>query len=190
PATGLPPANTRYAVVPYHSGLQLEYLGTPGVGVGVNTLGRAGFAGGVAAYFGDLLGNNTLGTTLQVNGTVKDFGGELFYLNTAHRWNWLTGVSHIPYLTGGAFVGDTNVTLTDGQTVPAQTFTQVLERIYVDQAQATAQYPFSQTKRVEIGASYTYLHYGFESNELILLSDGESLQRTGNLKAPPGVSYG
>jgi hypothetical protein len=185
PTSGLPPASTRYAIVPYKGALGLDYLGTPGVGVGVSTFGRAGFAGGVAAYFSDLLGNHTVGTTVQINGTVKDFGGEVFYLNSTHRWNWLAGLSHIPYYSGFAFYGDTTI-----GGIPGTTYTQLLQRIYVDQASGTIQYPFSQTRRIELGASYNYLHYGIESDQIIQLATGEVGEVRNDLPAPPGISYG
>jgi len=185
PTSGLPSPDTRYAVVPYKASLGLDYLGTPGVGVGVNTLGRAGFAGGVAAYFSDLLGNNTVGTTLQINGTVRDFGGQLFYLNSAHRWNWLASAMHVPYLTGYALYGDTTI-----NGVPGTTYTQILQRIYVDQAAATIQYPFSQTRRLELGTSFNRLYYGIQSFQIIQMANGQVGQATSNLPAPRGANYG
>jgi Tol biopolymer transport system component len=153
PTTGLPPAtDARYAVTVYRPSLELDYVGQPTMGVGTTGYGTA-IGGGASAYFSDLLGNRTLGVAVQANGTVQDIGGEVFYLNTGHRWNWATLVAHIPYLTGFTDVQPNN----DG------TFfiNQHLIRVFLDQAFLDLQFPFNQTSRFEVTGGY--LHQGYSS---------------------------
>lgn len=190
--TGLPSPNVRYPEKPYRSSLSLDYLGAPFVGVGVSTgtFGGAGLAGAVAAYFGDMLGDKTVGASVVAQGEIKDIGGEVFYLNAGHRWQYLLGASHIPYVTGFADIRDTTVTLTGGVTVPARVFRQTLQRTFIDRPALTIQYPFSQTRRLEFGGSYTFVNFDAESFESFALATGQVLERRQSQPAPPGLSYG
>ena len=57
-------------------------LGTAGTGV----------AGGVSAFFGDQLSDQTIATAIQANGTVRDIGGAVYYTNLRNRWNYGAGL--------------------------------------------------------------------------------------------------
>ncbi|MGH7696580.1 MAG: BamA/TamA family outer membrane protein [Gemmatimonadaceae bacterium] len=190
--TGLPSPNTRYNEKPYHSSLSLDYLGAPFVGVGVSTgtFGGTGLAGAVAAYFGDMLGDKTLGASVVAQGEIKDIGGEVFYMDAGHRLQWLLGASHVPYTSGFADIRDTTVTLGGGVTVPARIFRQTLQRTFIDRPALTLQYPVSQTRRFELGGSYTFVNFDAESFESIALATGEVAERRQGLPSPPGLSYG
>ncbi len=171
PATGLPVASS-FEVKPYRSRLGLDLIGPPSIGVATSSFGT-GLAGGVSAYFSDMLGNKQLGVALQANGTVKDIGGLAQYVNLDHRWNWGAVVGHIPYLQ--IFRG---VQLTDQ---PGVVEVQDLRsRIFVDQAQGLLQYPFSQSRRLELTGGYTRYSYDFEVNRLLVASNGQVIgqQRT------------
>jgi hypothetical protein len=150
---GLPAEGTRYAVSDAKGGLQLEYLGAPFVGVGVNSFGRTGLSGAVAAYFGDMLANQTLGAAVMAQGTVKDVGGEVFYLNSKNRINWLVGLSHVPYLTGFASIFDTTVSVQGSGDVQSRVVRQVLQRTFIDRANTAFMFPLSQTRRFELVAA-------------------------------------
>ncbi len=160
PAMGLPDGDTRYASTDYKPTLRLDYVGQPTIGVGTTGYGTA-VGGGASAYFSDLLGNRTLGVAVQANGTIQDIGGQAFYLNTGHRWNWAAMIAHIPYLTGG-----TDVTSNSDGTY---FINQHLIRVFVDQAMMAVQYPFNQTHRVEFNAGYT--HYGYSTQLFQFLTD-------------------
>jgi len=160
PAFGLPAPDVHYASTEYHPSLELDYIGQPTIGVGTTGYGTA-IGGGASAYFSDLLGNRTLGVALQANGTVQDIGGEVFYLNTAHRWNWATLAAHIPYLTGFTDVSAN----ADG----TYNINQHLIRVFIDQAMVDLQYPFSQTHRFELTGGYT--HYGYSAQLYQYLTD-------------------
>jgi Tol biopolymer transport system component len=153
PLTGLPPGED-FEVRDYSPSIQLEYLGPPSVGVGVGGYYGTGVQGGVSAYFGDMLGDHLIGAAIQAQGSFKDIGGEAIYMNSEHRLNWGAAVGHIPYLTGIA------PRVSRG---PNNTFVQelFLQRIFIDQVQGIARYPFSQTRRFEVTGGYT--HYNFDT---------------------------
>lgn len=158
PVTGLPSAE-QYATLPYNPKMSLEYLGSPSVGVGVGPYGTIA-GGGVTAYFSDQLSNNIIGVQLGGAGDIQDFGGQVFYANLAHRWNWQVGLSHTVYPLVGAGVRDTTLTDGNGNSIPTTVFEQRLIRQFYDQVSAGTQYPFDLTKRLELGVSATHLSYG------------------------------
>jgi len=184
--TGLP-ATTPGRVSDYKPSLSLAYLGAPTVGVGVSTSSfGSGIAGAVSAGFSDMLETREVGAALAAQGTLKDIGGDVYYKNTKRRWNWLTDLSHIPYLTGFQSINNDVV-----ENTPVVRVDQVLQRIFVDQAAFTTQYPFSQTRRVEFTASY--IHYGFDNDaeSFFFLPNGQFLgQQNSNIPAPSGVGFG
>jgi hypothetical protein len=89
---------------PYKSGLALDYAGQPMFGVGTDPFGTYA-AGGVSFLFSDTLGNHVLATSVQVTNRFDEFGGQLFYLNRTHRWNWGVGVDQTPYISSAFATG-------------------------------------------------------------------------------------
>ena len=167
PTTGLP-ANRQFAVRDYDGGISLEYIAPPTVGVGVSDFGGAGIAGGIGFLFGDMLGNKQVQAVVQANGSFKDIGAQAQYINAENRWNWGGIVGHVPYLTG--FQGYES----DGQNFY---FSQYLERIYIQQAQGMAQYPFSQTRRFEVSGGFT--RYAFDREVIRYPIDPNTGQQIG-----------
>jgi hypothetical protein len=143
--------------VPYHESFALDAIGQPTVGVTTGGYFGTGVVGGINAMWGDQLGDQVIYSALQANGTLKDFGGALFYQNLRRRLNWMAGIQHIPYLTGFQQVGVNPDGTYDVLTT--------VQRIYVDQASLAGQYPFSTTRRFELGASVTRL--GFEQQQIL-----------------------
>ena len=162
PIMGLAPTGTYLAenAVEYDASLSLDYLGQPSIGVGTDRFGNYA-SGGVSAYFSDMLGNRTLGMMLLAQGTFKDIGGQVFYVNQAKRLNWGVVGGRIPFLQGYSFRGRNP----DG----TQSITQVIQRVYISQASLMAAYPFSTTRRVEgnIGVQ----RYSFDLEEKIFVYD-------------------
>jgi Tol biopolymer transport system component len=186
-STGLPPV-TATAPKSYKPKLTLAYLGAPTVGVGVSNQSYGnGIAGAVSAGFSDMLETREVGAALAAQGTFKDIGGEVYYKSTKRRWNWLTGFSHIPYLTGFQQVNQDVI-----QGTPVFRLDQILQRVYVDNAAFTTQYPFSQTRRIEFTASYNHYGYDNETQSFFYLPDGTFIgqERNDNIEAPPGLSFG
>jgi hypothetical protein len=67
----------------------LAIVGQPSFAVGAGPFGTYA-AGGVSFLFSDMLGNQVIGTSVQVTSRFDEFGGSIFYMNRTHRWNWGT----------------------------------------------------------------------------------------------------
>ncbi len=151
PLTGLPEPQTSVEEI-YSSRLRLDYVAPPSVGISVGGYYGGGASGGVGFYFSDMLGNQNLGIVAQANGTFKDIGGIVQYMNRGRRFNYGGLVAHIPYLYG----------------YPRQGFNQsgeyiiqdLRQRLYLDQVRGIGSYPFSTTRRLEFFGGFT--RYGFE----------------------------
>ncbi|MCE7926299.1 MAG: hypothetical protein DYG98_24905 [Haliscomenobacteraceae bacterium CHB4] len=145
--------------VKYKPKFSLDYIGGS-AGVGVATGNRsfgnvAGGLGGVDMLFGDILGNNQLYVGAALNGELQDAAFQASYLNRKNPIGWGVGVGHIPFITGGGSLplyleplepplGDYNVAVIDEL---------IIQRQFLQQINAFAFYPFSVTKRVEVGVS-------------------------------------
>ena len=184
PLPGLPPPNESFAQERYRPKLQLDYVGTPAVGLATSPFGT-GLSGAIALYFGDMLGDRVVGGAVQAQGSIKDVGGEVFYLNQKNRWNWLVSASHIPYLSGFATGYFEDI---GGETF--EVIEQHLQRAFYDEVGGTVQYPFSQTRRFELGVSGTHVSYDVEVIRYIFDCCQQVGQQQGSGPAPPGISYG
>lgn len=148
PLTGLP-EDQDYSSDLYSPRLKLDYVAPPTIGVQAGGLYGAGVSGGVGFYFSDMLGNQNLAVVAQANGTLKDIGAQVSYLNRENRLNWGANGGHIPILFGSSFIGN------DGQSI-----LNLRQRIYVDQIQGMASFPFTTTRRIEASGGFT--RYGFD----------------------------
>jgi hypothetical protein len=122
------------------------------VGVSVGGSYGSGLAGGVGFFFSDMLGNHNLTVVAQANGTFKDIGGQVAYLNRKNRLNYGGAVAHIPILYGGTQLSQS----------PEGFFqvNEIRQRIYVDQAQVIGAYPLNTTRRFEVTTGF--IRYGFD----------------------------
>ena len=153
PRLGLPPPQEG-AVKDYSPRLRLDYVAPPTVGVSVGGPYGGGVGGGVGFYFSDMLGNQNLAIVAQANGTYKDIGAQVGYLNRKNRINYGASGGHIPILFGNAFYD-----FAGG--VPR--YNLIRQRIFIDQLSLDAAYPLSTTRRFELNAGV--VRYGFD-NEL------------------------
>ena len=154
----------------YKPKFNLTYVGGGG-GVGVNVGGfgpTTGAYGGVDFLFSDILGNHQLFTSAVLNGRLVDFAGVAAYLNQKNRLGWGVSLSHIPYRLGGAFgpVGLDTLNFDDGSFLPVEHWVWQDERLFEDRVSAFLQYPFSQTLRVEGGASYSLYYNRIDQSDL------------------------
>ncbi len=143
PLTGLPD-NPDYDIEDYGAKLRLDYVAPPSFGVSVGGPFGGGAYGGVAFFFSDMLGNHNLTLVAQANGTIKDIGGQVSYLNRKNRFNYGGAIGHIPIVTG--FITQNPQTLT---------IDQVFRRIFIDQFDAIGSYPLSTTRRLEFNAGFS-----------------------------------
>jgi WD40 repeat protein len=147
---GLPMSAAAPEVVDYKPKLSIQGIAQPSIAVGASRFGPA-VGGGVGLQFGDMLGDHTLTTFVQVDSgltnsfSAKNIAAEAIYLNQAHRWNWGLAGGQSPYLSGGfqsAFG-----TAPDGE--PVEVDQTIIFRQTERSASALASYPFSRARRVE-----------------------------------------
>jgi hypothetical protein len=178
PALGLPPESTAYRTRPYDPSLHLAYLGPPSIGVGADRYGY-GVGGSVAAEFTDILGHHDIGVAIQGGGYgsgggsfANQIGGEVYYLNQTHRFNWGADVVHIPYVSIFPAEGQQLVDLGNGNIVLADVLQQVREIQTIDDVSGIAQYPFSSTRRLEVSGGFQ--RYSFKADvETLLFVNGQ-----------------
>ncbi|MDX1430596.1 MAG: peptidase S9, partial [Rhodothermales bacterium] len=97
--TGLPSPGD-FPAKDYGAKLRLDYVAPPTVGVSTGGMFGTQVAGGVGLFFSDMLGDHNLAIVAQANGTFKDIGAQVGYLNRKHRLNYGASVGHIPILLG------------------------------------------------------------------------------------------
>ena len=185
PTFGLPRQGA-FASGPYKGHLSLDYIGQPSVAVGADPFGTY-VGGGVSMFFSDMLGNHNVGAILQVNGSFKDFGGIVGYVNRKHRWDWGVDIEQIPYLTGSFAQGTDTV---NGQ--PAFVQQQLLFREINRAVSTFVAYPFSRSRRIELGAGFRNISFNQTlETEAFSLNTGQLLVHDKqDLPAPGSLSLG
>jgi outer membrane protein assembly factor BamA len=156
----------------YRSGLSLDFLGQPSIGVGTDSYGNY-VGGGTSAFFSDMLGDKSLAVAVQAQGTFKDIGGTAFYSDLSDRWNWGVGGGRIPYMI--PYVG---YNFNDADCLADPFCQAVLEwtyyRQYVTTAVGQVSYPFTQTQRLDLGLGATRYSYDIEVDKLFLDGSGRA----------------
>ncbi len=189
PSLGLPPrvtAETR----PYRPSLSLQNIGGASIGASVGGGLGTGLAGGIAFGFSDMLGNRRLNAVVQANGSVKDIGGQLQYINRARRLNYGAVAQHIPQVA--AFGNFSNTTFNvNGQSVSGVVVERVLQRQYFDDVQGVLQYPLSSTRRFEFTAGVQRISYGLEVDSQFVVNNEIVGRRSNSLDAGvPATTFG
>ena len=90
------PDTTRFRTYPYRVRLQADYATRPSVGYTPDALGRSVF-GGTTLVLSDMLGNNHVAISGEVNGRLSEARAFLGYTNLSRRWQFSTGFSQGPY---------------------------------------------------------------------------------------------
>ena len=156
--TGLPPDSTHYDTDAYDPTLSLESISrASGIGVSVGGPFGGGLAGGIGLRFGDMLGHQTLGVAVQAQGSFRDLGGGVSYMNQRNQLNWGGSLSHTPLI----FSANT-VPIPDDETGRVVGLASVVQRAFITSAAGRASYPLSPTRRFDFSLSGT--RYGFGTN--------------------------
>ncbi len=185
PDRGLP-ADSSIESRPYHAGFRLASLGQPSLGVGVGGAFGTQIVGGASAYFSDVLGENELGIAAQASGTMKDLGGQLLYINSAHRWKWGASVERLPYVFGYTAVSDTAVQ-SGGRSYGATAVDNVLAHLAVSGASLLTQFATSATRRFELSTGYTNYAYSLESYRQVYVGNSLVSNDRISLAAPSSL---
>jgi WD40 repeat protein len=131
----------------YRVKFQPDYVARPSIGYAPDNYGRNVF-GGTTIIMSDMLGNNRLAFSGEVNGRISE--GRLFlgYTNLASRLQFSTGLSQMPYY----FLANDVMEGNPGD--PVQTERQEIA-IYVQrQAFGVTSYPLNRFTRIEFGAGF------------------------------------
>ncbi len=186
PLTGLPD-DQDFDLDEYKAGLKLDYVAPPSVGVTAGGPFGTGITGGVGLFFSDMLGNQNLTVVAQANGSLKDIGAQVGYLNRGHRLNYGGSAGHIPILFGSSFVGPTQIDPVTG--LPSQTINQLRQRIFIDQVDGLASYPFSTTRRLELSAGFTRYGFDYEVDRFYFSQAGVRRERSSLNDLEPDAVY-
>ena len=185
PSYGLPAAET-FDTTDYKPRLSLDYIGQPTLTVGADRT-RTFAGGGVSFLFSDILGNHTVGTVLQINGQLADFGGVIGYENRKNRWIWGGGLEQVPFLTGRfgqslGQIGNEPVIVEDEE----------LFRQTNRSASTFIAYPFSRAQRAELSGAVRNVGFSAERRRRVFSNiTGELiLEEDEDLDAPDGLTYG
>ncbi len=181
PLFGLP-KDTNFAVVPYKPKLGLDYVSPPNVAVGVDRYGTYG-AGGLAAYWSDMLGYHTIVTTAFTGSRLIDTSGVLAYLNNRSRFNWGAAAQRIVY------------------PYPYFLFYQDIDGLYHEiediyrlinyDISLFGSYPFSQVSRFQLSAGFRLQDFNHTIYERIYDPSGFLLdyQKYHPNDTPPSMNY-
>ena len=89
------PDPTRFRDAPYKVSYEADYVARPSIGYAQDNFGR-GLFGGTTVVLSDLLGNNRLAFTAQVNGRIQDAIFYAGYTNLAGKLQYNTAISQYP----------------------------------------------------------------------------------------------
>jgi hypothetical protein len=178
PVTGLANAAT-FDIRPYRAGLSLDYVGVPALGVGRDPFGTQ-VGGAVAAYWGDMLGDRRLGAEIMAQGELRDAGGQLFWLDRRHRWNWMAGLSRLPYMSG--------FTQADARPDGSHVIHQIRERTAIHRAAFDSRYPFDMMRRFEANLRFTNVGFHREVRSALVVGGQVVDRERETLPAPDDLN--
>ncbi len=156
---GLPESSDAFESSKYRAGLSLDYIAPPQVVAGADQFGTF-VGGGTALFWSDILGEHTLATLLQVNGSFQDIAAVVGYTNRQSRWNWGAVGGQIPIVTRGFSIGVDEF----GNFVQRELRLRQINR----EVSGLLAYPISRVRRVEFGGRYQNVTFDNELEERTL----------------------
>jgi Tol biopolymer transport system component len=183
PLFGLP-KDTDFTVAEYKPKLGLDYISPPAIAVGVDRFGTYG-AGGLSAYWSDMLGYHTLITTGFTGSRLIDTSGVLAYLNNKGRFNWGTAAQRIVYPYPYYMVYQ------DQETGLIYEIEDIYRLINYD-ISLFGSYPFSQVSRFQLSGGYRIQDYNHTIYQRIYDPSGYLLdyQKITPDDMPPSMNFG
>ena len=142
------PDTTRFRDEPYRVRFQPDYIARPSIGYVPDNYGRNVF-GGTTVILSDMLGNNRLALSGEINGRLSEARLFIGYTNLSKRWQYSTGISQAPYYF---LSGDTlyKPDPSSSQASEKQEITLFAAR----QAFAVTAYPINRFTRIEFGGGF------------------------------------
>ncbi len=182
PLFGLP-KDTNFTVSSYKPRIALDYVSPPNISVGADRYGTYA-AGGISAYWSDMLGYHTFITTAFTGSRLIDTSGAAAYLNNKSRFNWGAALQRIvypyPYYS----------LLQDPDTGLIYEIEDIYRLINYDLS-AFGSYPLSQVSRFQLSAGYRIQDYNhtvyvrtYDPSGILL-----DYEKYNPGDAPPALSY-
>ena len=140
------PDTSRFRDYDYKVRFQPDYVARPSIGYAQDNFGRGVF-GGTTIILSDLLGNNRMAFSGEVNGRVSEARLFGMYTNLGGRLQYATGVSQEPYY----FLNRDELIDVGGGLFEQR---QEIVRYIIRQAFGVAIYPLNRFSRFEAGARY------------------------------------
>jgi WD40 repeat protein len=163
------PDTTQFREQPYKVRFQPDYVARPSIGYTPDSYGRNVF-GGTTVILSDMLGNNRLALSGEINGRISEARMFVGYTNLGGRWQYSSGISQAPYYF---LSGDFLTPGGEGEpTVEKQEITTYVAR----QAFGVTAYPLNRFTRIEMGAGF----YNIDRKRWFI-----SRNITGNISAEP-----
>jgi hypothetical protein len=188
---GAPAPPPQFDLQGYRPKLGLTYVGPIGVGLYTDRYGT-GLGGSVTALWSDVLERHQLIMALEggssTTGVKGLLGLQALYLDRTGRFVWGAGATHLPFTSAFTTVSNGTVDAGNGQQIPATIVRQIRQTQTLDQAQALAQYPLSQTRRFE--STLGYSRYSFDNElEQVAVVNGQVVDDfTETLPSPPSLN--
>jgi hypothetical protein len=118
--------------------------------------------------FSDILGDNLLFTTVNLNGEIYDVGAAVQYLNQKSQLAWGILASHIPNRAGFSLL-QYDTLENYGLAIRADEFT---FRVFEEQVAFLVQYPISRSLRLEGNVGLNYRFYSLDSTAVFYDATG------------------
>lgn len=184
PLYGLPDEQI-YVVEDYVPKLSLDYLSPPQLAIGADRFGTYG-GGGIAMFFSDILGYQSLTSMVQVSSRIEDSSFLVAFQNSKSRFMWGGVAQRIPYIYGGYAVG-----ISDLNGEPVYVEQEYIYRQINYQLSGFASYPFSKMLRFELSGGYRFLDFDNDIyTRVTSMFDGFLIYRDReNLPAPPSLHF-
>ncbi|MDB4875678.1 MAG: surface antigen [Gemmatimonadetes bacterium] len=141
------PDTTKFRTASYHVRFQPDYATRPSIGYVPDAYGRSVF-GGTTVVLSDMLGNNHLALSGEINGRASEARAFIGYTNLSNRWQYSTVLSQAPYY----FLSSDSLSNTRDAGVALEN--QEITTYVARQAFGVTAYPLSRFTRVEFGAGF------------------------------------
>lgn len=181
--SGLPPVDWT-PPEPYKPRLSLDYIAPPTIGVSFGGGFGTRLGGSVGFYFSDMLGDHNLAIEALANGTPRDIGGQVTYINRTRRLNYGVAAGHIPLLYGGAFF---DIAEDPATGVVTRRYNEVIQRIYADEVNALLLYPLQTTRRFELQTGLVRYGFDYRIEQFYIYPNGGVRRDTENIPDPDPI---
>jgi Tol biopolymer transport system component len=141
------PDTSRFREAAYRVRFQPDFSARPSLTYTPDAFGRTVF-GGTTLVMSDMLGNNHIAISGEINGRISEARALLGYTNIAHRWQFSSALSQAPYY----FLSSDSLATTNVSSVALEK--QQITTYVTRQAFAVTAYPFNRFTRVEFGGGF------------------------------------